>query len=83
MDRGNFEMLLQDSAYFRHTLIDLQQSCEQAVALLTEALSRQIDAARLAEDILFLQRESAAEAPNPTRDRMLNAMRARLRPPGA
>lgn len=83
MDRENIDTLLQDSAYFRRTLIALQQSCEQAMTILAAALSQQLDGKRLGEDILKLQREAAAEEPSPTRDRILNALRERLRPPKA
>lgn len=82
MDREAFEAQLLDSPRLRQLLAEQLRACEEAVAILAEALSRQIDPARLHDDLLALQQRAAVDECGPIRDRLLNAMRSRL-PPSA
>jgi hypothetical protein len=47
MGQEEFESMLRESAFFRHTMAGLLQSAEQAMAILTTAVARQIDAPNL------------------------------------
>ncbi len=77
----DFDDLLRESAFFRAVLVDQLRASEQALAILATAVAGQIDAGRLAADLLALQRASAVEDPNPTRDRLLNTLRGQLQLP--
>lgn len=78
MDRSQFDLLLQESPLLRSLLAEQLLACEEAAAILCEALSGQIDAARLQRDLLSLQQKAAVADSGPIRDRLLNAMRGRL-----
>lgn len=79
MEGEEFETGLRDSLYLRQALSELLQSVEQALALVTAAVARQLDAERLEADLLDLQSGAAVEMPDPTRDHILNDVRLRLR----
>lgn len=83
MGPEDFENLLRESTYFRSALVDLLHSSEQTLSIVAAALSRQIDAGRLAADLFALQQAAAVDDPNPTRDRILNAIRSQLHLPRA
>lgn len=70
--------LLRESDFLRNALVDLLQASEQALSIVATALARQVDAARLAADLLALQQAAAVDDPNPTRDRLLGTIRCRL-----
>ena len=80
MDQEAFEGLLLDSPRLRQLLAEQQRASEETAAILAEALARQIDPARLHDDLLALQQQAAVEECSPIRDRLLNAMRSRLSP---
>ncbi len=78
MGPEDFENLLRESVYFRSMLVELLHSSEQSLSIVAAAVARQVDADRFAADLLALQRAAAADSPDPTRDRILNAVRSRL-----
>lgn len=78
MGQEEFETMLRESAFFRHMMVELLKSVEQSMAIATQAVARQIDAASLESDLLDLQRRAAVDHPDPTRDHILNALRDRL-----
>lgn len=79
MEQEEFEDRLRDSPHLRRTLADLFQSVEQALSIVAVAAARQCDAVKLETDLLGLQSEAAADAPDPARDHILNGVRERLR----
>jgi hypothetical protein len=81
MQAEEFETMLRESAYLRRMLLELAQSSEQALAVVTAALARQGDVARLEADLLDLQQQAAIDEPNTTRDRILNSVRDMIRTP--
>lgn len=78
MGPDDFEDHLRESIHFRSTLVELLHSSEQSLAIVVAAVARQLDSNRLAADLLALQQAAAADNPDPTRDRILNAVRAQL-----
>jgi hypothetical protein len=66
MGPDDFEILLRESVYFRSMLVELLHSSEQSLSIVAAAVARQVDAGRFAAD------------PDPTRDRILNAVRSHL-----
>ena len=80
MGPEDFENLLRESVYFRSMLVELLHSSEQSLSIVAAAVARQGDAGRFAADLLALQQAAAADRPDPTRDRILNAVRSRLQP---
>ena len=78
MEPEDFEDKLRESTYFRSTLVELLHSSEQSLAIVAAAVARQLDSDRLAADLLALQQSAAADHPDPTRDRILNAVRGQL-----
>jgi hypothetical protein len=79
MEQEKFESRLRDSPYLRQSLAELFRSIEHTVSLVAAAASRQLDAAQFEADLLNLQSRAAAEAPDPTRDHILNEVRQLLR----
>jgi hypothetical protein len=78
MEPEDFENLLRESVYFRSMLVELLHSSEQSLSIVAAAVARQVDAGRFAADLLALQQAAAVDSPDPTRDRILNAVRSRL-----
>ena len=79
MEPEEFEELLRQSPFFRHMMVELLQSAEQAMALVTAAVARQIDVPKLESGLLELQQRAAVDDPNPTRDHILNSVRDHVR----
>lgn len=79
MGPEDFENLLRESVYFRSMLVDLLRSSEQSLSIVAAAVARQVDADRFTADLLALQQAAAVDSPDPTRDRILNAVRSRLK----
>lgn len=79
MRQDEFEARLRESTFFRQALTDILQSSEQALAIVTAAVGRQIDVARIETDLLDLQQKAASADSNPTRDRILNSVRSHIR----
>ena len=80
MGPEDFENLLRESVYFRSMLVELLHSSEQSLSIVAAAVARQVDTGRFAVDLLALQQAAAVDRPDPTRDRILNAVRSRLQP---
>jgi hypothetical protein len=78
MGPDDFEILLRESVYFRSMLVELLHSSEQSLSIVAAAVARQVDAGRFAADLLALQQAAAVDDPDPTRDRILNAVRSHL-----
>lgn len=78
MEQEEFGSMLRGSAFFRHMMAGLLQSAEQAMAIITTAVARQIDAPTLESDLLDLQQQAAVEKPDPARDHILNLIRDSL-----
>jgi hypothetical protein len=78
MEQEEFDELLRQSAFFRHMMVELLQSVEQAMAIVIAATAVQLDVPQLKADLLDLQQGAAVDDPNPTRDHILNSVRDRV-----